>query len=65
VGNVNQEKNALPAAVEAEMLDASARMVVAELLEGENEDYARGFQEGYTLCLELTGRLDSVLSREA
>jgi hypothetical protein len=62
---VDQEKNALPSAMEAEILDASARMIVAELLERENEDYARGFQEGYTLCLELAGRLDSVLSREA
>jgi hypothetical protein len=61
---VNLEKKVLHKAVEAEILDASARMTVEELLDGESEDYARGLQDGYSLCLELAGLLDSILRRK-
>jgi hypothetical protein len=62
---MSPEKKVVPIALEAEMLDASARMIVGELLERENEDYGRGFQDGYSLCLELAGQLDSVLTRKS
>jgi hypothetical protein len=60
----NSDKNATKIAIEAEMLDASARMTIKELLDGKSEDYARGFQDGYSLCQELAGLLNSMFSRK-
>ncbi len=60
----NLEKNGLHISVEAEILDDSVRMTVEELLDGASEDYSRGFQDGYSLCLELAGRLNVIFSGE-
>jgi|PlaIllAssembly_1097288.scaffolds.fasta_scaffold323337_2 hypothetical protein len=48
--------------LEAEIIGASAFMEAEELLDHEGPDYFRGFIQGYSHCLELAEKFDSICS---
>ena len=46
--------------IEADMINASALMEAESLLDRENQDYFRGFLQGYAHCLKLAESLDAL-----
>lgn len=58
------DRRALSKTLEAEMIGASALMEAEELLDVEGPDYFRGFLHGYSHCLKLTDKFDSIGSDE-
>ena len=57
---MKDEQQILSRGIQSEMVNASARMKAMELLDGETEDYQRGFRDGYNLNQERVESLNEI-----
>ena len=57
---MNHEQEMLRKDIEAEMVNLSAEMAMQELVDGESEDYRRGFINGYCFRSEMVEETDRI-----